>query len=161
MSKANDVGLQPGNQVPAFDMPTEQKNVSRNTLKGEPFILYFYPKDDTSGCTREALDFTAERKAFAAAGVRVIGVSRDPLARHAKFRKKHNLKVELASDEDGTVCELFGVWVEKSMYGRRYMGIERATFLVDANGRIVRTWRKVKIPGHVAEVLKAAQDIAR
>lgn len=158
MSAKAPVG--PGDRVPDFDLPAGAGRVSRRALKGRAFVLYFYPKDDTSGCTKEALDFTAARAAFDAIGVPVIGVSRDPLAKHAKFREKHGLEVELASDEDGTACERFGVWVEKSMYGRRYMGIERSTFLVGADGRILHAWRKVKVPGHAEEVLARARGAA-
>ena len=120
-------------------------------------MLYFYPKDDTSGCTREAQDFTALAGEFKAAGVRVIGVSRDPMKKHDKFIAKYDLAVPLVSDEDGRISDAFGTWVEKSMYGRKYMGMERATFLIGADGRILREWRKVKVPGHAAEVLAAAR----
>jgi peroxiredoxin Q/BCP len=123
-------------------------------LKGKRVVLYFYPKDDTPGCTREALNFTEKAKAFAAAKTVVVGVSRDTVAKHDKFVAKHGLEVILASDEDGSVCERYGVWVEKTLYGRRYMGVERATFLIDAKGRIARVWRQVRVPGHVEEVLK-------
>ena len=126
---------------------------------GQAVVLYFYPKDDTSGCTREAQDFTALAGDFKSAGVRVIGVSRDPMKRHDKFIAKYDLAVPLVSDEDGTISAAFGTWVEKSMYGRKYMGMERATFLIGADGRIVREWRKVKVPGHAAEVLAAAKDL--
>ena len=122
---------------------------------GRPVVLYFYPKDDTSGCTREAQDFTALASDFKAAGVRVIGVSRDPMKRHDKFIAKYDLKVPLASDEDGAISDAFGTWVEKSMYGRKYMGMERSTFLIGKDGKVARAWRKVKVPGHAAEVLKA------
>ena len=127
---------------------------------GRPVVLYFYPKDDTSGCTREAQDFTALASDFKAAGVRVIGVSRDPMKRHDKFIAKYDLAVPLVADEDGRISDAFGTWVEKSMYGRKYMGMERATFLIAADGRIVRQWRKVKVPGHAAEVLAAARETA-
>lgn len=150
----------PGDRVPNFDLPAGAGRVSRKGLRGRTFVLYFYPKDDTAGCTKEALDFTAERASFDAIGVPVIGVSRDPLAKHEKFRAKHGLEVELASDEEGTVSERFGVWVEKSMYGRRYMGIERSTFLVGADGKILHAWRKVKVPGHADEVLARAREAA-
>jgi len=127
---------------------------------GRPVVLYFYPKDDTSGCTREAQDFTALAGEFKAAGVRVIGVSRDPMKRHDKFIAKYDLAVPLVADEDGRISDAFGTWVEKSMYGRKYMGMERATFLIGVDGRIVREWRKVKVPGHAAEVLAAARETA-
>lgn len=126
---------------------------------GDPLVLYFYPKDDTSGCTREAQDFTALVPDYAKAGVRVVGVSRDPMKKHEKFIDKYGLQVPLVSDEDGRISEAFGTWVEKSMYGRKYMGMERATFLIGADGRVLKAWRKVKVPNHAAEVLKAAKDV--
>jgi peroxiredoxin Q/BCP len=122
-------------------------------------VIYFYPKDDTSGCTAEAQDFTLHVADFAAAGVAVVGVSKDTPQSHAKFRAKYGLSPVLASDVTGTVVEAWGVWVEKSLYGRKYMGIERATFLLDASGAIRRVWRKVKVKNHAAEVLAAARDI--
>jgi peroxiredoxin Q/BCP len=118
-------------------------------------VLYFYPKDDTSGCTKEAQDFTELAGAFAKAGAKVVGLSRDPMKKHDKFITKYELKVPLASDEDGTISDAFGTWVEKSMYGRKYMGMERSTFLIGKDGRVLKAWRKVKVPGHAAEVLKA------
>jgi peroxiredoxin Q/BCP len=124
-----------------------------------PAVIYFYPKDDTSGCTREAQDFSALGEEFAAAGVSVMGISRDTPASHAKFATKHALSVTLGSDEDGSACEAFGVWGEKQMYGRTYMGIERATFLFGTDGRLARAWRKVKVPGHAAAVLEAARGL--
>ena len=127
---------------------------------GQPLVLYFYPKDDTSGCTREAQDFTALAPEFAKAGVKVIGVSRDPMKSHEKFIGKYDLSVPLVSDEDGRVSAAFGTWVEKSMYGRKYMGMERATYLIGADGRVLKAWRKVKVPQHAEEVLKAARQTA-
>ena len=124
-------------------------------------MLYFYPKDDTAGCTREAQDFSAAKAAFELAGVQVLGVSKDPPAKHRKFAAKYDLTVILASDEDGSVCEAFGTWIEKSLYGRKYMGIDRATFLIDADGRIAKLWRKVKVPGHVDQVLAAAEALPK
>ncbi|MFS0771850.1 peroxiredoxin [Sphingomonas sp. 1P08PE] len=124
-----------------------------------PLVIYFYPKDDTSGCTREAQDFTAAARAFAAAGARVIGVSPDSPASHAKFATKHHLTVELASDPDNAAAMAFGVWGEKKLYGRTYMGVERATFLFGADGMLVQAWRKVRVPGHVEAVLAAAQGL--
>lgn len=124
--------------------------------RGRPLVLWFYPKDDTSGCTSEAKAFSGHAAAFRDAGVALLGISRDPPSKHLAFIDKHALTVPLGSDEDGSLTEAFGVWVEKSMYGKRYMGIERATFLLDADGRIVRAWRKVKVPGHVEAVLAAA-----
>lgn len=125
--------------------------------RGKPLVIYFYPKDDTPGCTTEAKDFSALAAEFAAAGVAVLGASKDTTARHAKFANKHALAVELVSDTDGSLCDAFGVWVEKSLYGRTYMGIERATFLIDADGRIAGAWRKVKVKGHAESVLAAAK----
>lgn len=127
---------------------------------GRILVLYFYPKDDTSGCTAEAQAFTAAADDFAAAGVAIVGVSKDSPKKHQNFIRKYDLKVELATDADDSVCDAFGTWVEKSMYGRKYMGIERATFLIDKTGRIARVWRKVKVPGHAAEVLDAARALA-
>ena len=124
---------------------------------GEPLVLYFYPKDDTSGCTREAQDFTALAGDFKKAGVKVIGVSRDPMKSHEKFIGKYDLAVPLVSDEDGKISDAFGTWVQKSMYGRKYMGMERSTFLIGPDGRVLEAWRKVKVPGHAEEVLKAAK----
>ena len=124
-----------------------------------PLVLYFYPKDDTTGCTKEAQDFTELADDFARAGARIIGVSRDPMKKHEKFIDKYGLKVPLASDEDGKISDAFGTWVEKSMYGRKYMGMERSTFLIVQDGSIARAWRKVKVPGHAAEVLKAAKGL--
>ncbi len=146
--------LKPGDSAPAFDLPTAGAGrISLADLKGKRVILYFYPKDDTPGCTTEALSFTENARAFAAANTVVIGVSRDTPAKHDKFKAKHGLKLTLASDEDGDVCERYGVWVEKKLYGRVYMGVERATFLINEKGRLTRIWRKVRVPGHVEEVL--------
>lgn len=125
----------------------------------QPLVVYFYPKDDTSGCTREAQDFSALADEFAAAGVTVLGVSKDSPQSHAKFAAKHGLSVPLASDADGSACAAFGVWVEKSMYGKKYMGIERATFLFAGDGTLAQAWRKVKVPGHAAAVLAAARAL--
>jgi peroxiredoxin Q/BCP len=127
------------------------------SLRGRKAVVYFYPKDDTSGCTREAQDFSALADAFAAADTAVLGVSKDSPASHGKFTAKHALAVPLASDATGEVTEAFGAWVEKSMYGKKYMGIDRSTFLFDAAGRLVREWRKVRVPGHAEEVLAAAR----
>ena len=148
-----------GDRVPALEI--EASDGSRVDLSepGSPLVLYFYPKDDTSGCTREAQDFTALASEFAESGVRVVGISRDPMARHEKFIGKYGLSIPLASDEDGRVSDAFGTWVQKSMYGRKYMGMERATFLIGADGRVLRGWRKVKVPGHAAEVLAAAREL--
>jgi peroxiredoxin Q/BCP len=133
--------------------------LSLSAFRGNKLVLYFYPKDDTSGCTREAQDFTALATDFEKAGTWLLGVSKDDPKRHHKFTEKYELKVALASDLDGSVCEAFGTWGEKSLYGRKYMGIERATFLIDRDGTIARIWRKVKVPGHVEEVLAAAREL--
>lgn len=149
-----------GMKAPAFDLPAAGGGrISLETLKGKAVVLYFYPKDDTTGCTREAIDFTALVDDFADAGAVVVGVSRDTVKKHDRFRDKHGLKVELASDEDGALCEAYGVWVEKTLYGRQYMGIERATFLIDAAGVVRRVWRKVRVAGHAAEVLDAVRAL--
>jgi peroxiredoxin Q/BCP len=152
--------LNEGDPVPDVKMETpEGKEVSAADFKGQKLVLYFYPKDDTSGCTREAQDFTALAEEFEKAGTWILGVSKDDVKSHAKFTAKYGLKVPLASDRDGAACEAFGTWVEKSMYGRKYMGIERATFLVDRDGVVKRVWRKVKVPGHAQEVLEAAREL--
>ncbi|MFP5330129.1 MAG: peroxiredoxin [Alphaproteobacteria bacterium] len=144
-----------GDRAPRIEIEASDGSRVNVASPGQPLVLYFYPKDDTSGCTREARDFTALSKEFEAAGAKVIGVSRDPMKSHEKFIGKYSLSVPLASDEDGRISEAFGTWVEKSMYGRKYMGMERSTFLIDAGGRVVRAWRKVKVPGHAQEVLDA------
>jgi len=145
--------------VEGEDIPDVSVTVADGTMPladlGLPLVVYFYPKDDTAGCTREAKDFTDLASAFAEAGAVVVGVSKDGPEAHAKFTAKHALSVALATDSDGSVCEAFGVWVEKSMYGRKYLGIERATFLFGADGRLVKAWRKVRVAGHVESVLAA------
>ena len=146
--------------APAFDLPTDGGGrVSSAGLAGRPYVLYFYPKADTPGCTSEGQDFSALADDFAAAGAVVIGISRDAVKKLDRFKAKYDLKVVLASDEPGDVTEAFGVWVEKSMYGRTYMGIERATFLVDSAGVVRRVWRKVRVKGHAAEVLEAVRAL--
>ena len=147
-------------KAPAITVTTTDGGNLNLASPGQPLVLYFYPKDDTSGCTREAQDFTALAPEFAKAGVKVVGVSRDSMKSHEKFIGKYGLAVPLASDEDGRISEAFGTWVEKSMYGRKYMGMERATYLIGADGRILRAWRKVKVPNHADEVLKAAREVA-
>ena len=136
-------------------MPTDDGRVSLAALKGKSVVLYFYPKDDTPGCTTEAQAFTALAADFAKAGAVVVGVSRDTAAKHGKFREKYGLNVLLGADEDGSVTEAYGVWVEKTLYGRQYMGIERATFLIGPDGVIRQVWRKVKVAGHAESVLAA------
>ena len=152
--------LSDGDKAPDLVLPTDTGSVSLSKLKGKAVVLYFYPKDDTSGCTVEAKDFTAAMPDFRNAKVEVIGISPDSPASHVKFKAKHELDLTLAADEEKKAAVAYGVWVEKSMYGKRYMGIERSTFLIDKAGRIARSWRKVKVPGHVAEVLAAARKLA-
>ncbi|PWE17303.1 thioredoxin-dependent thiol peroxidase [Marinicauda salina] len=152
--------LKPGDKAPDFTLPTDDGGeASLSALRGRTVVLYFYPRDDTPGCTKEAVGFTEKIGDFEAAGAAVIGVSKDTVAKHGKFRDKHDLKVTLASDADGDVCERYGVWVEKNMYGRKSMGIQRATFLIDGEGVIRRVWPKVKVAGHVDEVLEAVRDL--
>ena len=145
-----------GDKAPAITVTASDGSKTDLAAPGQPLVLYFYPKDDTSGCTREAQDFTALAPEFGKAGVKILGVSRDPMKSHEKFIGKYSLAVPLASDEDGRISEAFGTWVEKSMYGRKYMGMERATYLIGADGRVLKAWRKVKVPGHAQDVLKAA-----
>jgi peroxiredoxin Q/BCP len=152
--------LKEGDSAP--DVTVQGANEANGKLFDQvksPLVLYFYPKDDTSGCTREALDFTALAEEFTGAGVSVIGISKDTAKKHAAFIKKHGLKVGLLTDADGSVCEAYGTWVEKSLYGRKYMGIERATFLVGPDRRIVKIWRKVKVAGHAEAVLAEARTL--
>lgn len=148
--------LKEGDKVPQLKTSLTDGTELDLASPGGPLVLYFYPKDDTSGCTREAQDFTSLAGEFAGAGVKVVGLSRDSMKKHGSFITKYDLKVPLASDEDGRISTAFGTWVEKSMYGRKYMGMERATYLIGADGRVLKAWRKVKVPGHAAEVLKAA-----
>jgi peroxiredoxin Q/BCP len=144
-----------GDRAPDIDVTTSGGETVNLASPGKPLVLYFYPKDDTSGCTREAQDFTALASDFDKAGALVVGVSRDPMKRHEKFIDKYGLKVPLASDEDGRISDAFGTWVQKSMYGRKYMGMERATFLIGSDGKVLKAWRKVKVPRHAQEVLSA------
>jgi len=149
-----------GDTAPDFDLPSDGGgHVRLADLKGKTVVLYFYPKDDTTGCTNEAKGFTEAAKDFAAAGAVVVGVSKDSAKSHDKFKAKYDLNLTLGADVEGVVTEAYGVWVEKSMYGRTYMGIERATFLIDGDGKIRNIWRKVKVTGHAAEVLAAAKAI--
>ena len=152
--------LNAGDPVPDVTLTgMDGKPLSLAAFKGNKLVLYFYPKDDTSGCTREAQDFTALAGEFERAGTWILGVSKDDPKKHQKFTEKYELKVSLASDMDGSVCEGFGTWGEKSLYGRKYMGIERATFLIDRDGTVARVWRKVKVPGHAEEVLAEARAL--
>jgi peroxiredoxin Q/BCP len=149
-----------GDPAPDFELPTDGGgHVHLVELKGKPVVIYFYPKDDTSGCTAEAIAFNGLRAKFAAAGAAVIGVSPDTVASHDKFKRKHDIKIALAADPERSAIEAYGVWKEKSMYGRKYFGVDRSTFLIDRNGRIARVWRKVKVPGHADEVLAAAKAL--
>jgi len=149
-----------GNKAPDFTLPTDGAGtVTLSKLNGKKVVLYFYPKDDTSGCTAEACGFRDSFPDYGGTGAMVIGISKDSVASHDKFKKKHGLPFILASDTGGNVCEKYGVWVEKSMYGRKYMGIERATFLLDGKGVVRGVWHKVRVPGHVTEVLKAARAL--
>lgn len=150
--------LNAGDRAPAFDLPTDGGGrVNLSDYTGVWLALYFYPKDDTPGCTVEAQDFQAALPAFEAAGARVLGVSKDSVKRHDNFKNKYGLTFQLASDEEGDMVERYGCWVEKNLYGRQYMGIERATFLIDPLGTIRQVWRKVKVAGHVEEVLAAVR----
>jgi peroxiredoxin Q/BCP len=154
------MSLAPGQAAPDFDLPADGGGrVRLADFKGRPLVLYFYPKDDTPGCTKEAQGFAAAAPEFAAAGVAVVGVSKDDVASHDQFKAKYGLPFALASDETGGTVEAYGSWVEKSMYGRNYMGIDRSTFLIDGTGTVRSVWRKVKVPGHVDEVLAAAKGL--
>lgn len=149
-----------GDKVPDVNLiGADGESVSPADFKGQKLVLYFYPKDDTSGCTREAQDFTALAAEFEKAGTWIVGVSRDSPESHARFSGKYSLEVKLATDPDGSVCEAFGTWGEKSLYGRKYMGIDRATFLIQRDGTLARIWRKVKVAGHAEAVLAAAREL--
>jgi thioredoxin-dependent peroxiredoxin len=151
--------LQSGDEAPDFSLPGDSgSTISLSAMRGKQVVLYFYPKDDTSGCTLEAKDFNDSKPHFAKAGAVIVGVSADSVTSHDKFKKKYGLDFALASDENKSMLAAYGVWVEKSMYGKKYMGIERSTFLIGVDGRIKTIWSKVKVPGHVDEVLKAAQS---
>ena len=152
--------IEPGTKAPAFDLPTDGGGrLKLSDLKGKAVVLYFYPKDMTPGCTTEAQDFRDRAGDFEKAGAVVVGASKDSVKRHDNFKAKHDLPFALVSDEDGALCEDYGVWVKKKLYGREFMGIERATFLIDAKGVVRRVWRKVKVKGHADEVLAAAKDL--
>jgi len=147
-----------GDQAPATVEPLSDGTSIDLGAPGTKLVLYFYPKDDTSGCTRQAQDFTAMASEFAAAGAKVVGVSRDDMKKHDRFIAKYDLAVPLIADTDGAISDAFGTWIQKSMYGRKYMGMERTTFLIGADGVVEREWRKVKVPGHAAEVLAAVRS---
>ncbi len=155
------MSLKVGDKAPDFVLPIDGGGkIALKELKGKTVVLYFYPKDDTSGCTAEACAFRDAFPDFSKVNAEIVGISRDPVKSHDKFKEKYGLPFVLASDEDGKVCEAYGTWVEKSMYGRKYMGIERATFLIDGKGIIRGIWRKVKVPGHADAVLKDAAGLA-
>ena len=149
--------IEEGGMAPAITVTASDGSSINLAAPGQKLVLYFYPKDDTSGCTLEAQNFTALAPEFAKAGVKVVGLSRDPMKKHEKFIAKYDLAVPLIADEGGKISGAFGTWVEKSMYGRKYMGMERATYLIGADGRVLKAWRKVKVPGHAEDVLKAAK----
>lgn len=152
--------VQEGAAAPIFSLPTDGDGTfDLAAHQGKKIVLFFYPKDDTSGCTKEAIGFTDAKADFDALGITLVGMSPDPVKKHDKFKAKHELDVILASDEEKTTLEAYGVWVEKSMYGKKYMGVERSTFLIDEDGNIAKAWRKVKVPGHVDAVLEAAKGL--
>jgi peroxiredoxin Q/BCP len=151
-----------GDSVPDFTLSTDGNGaVSSAQLRGAPAVIYFYPKDDTSGCTKQAIAFSALKPRFEKINTKIVGISADTPEKHDKFKQKHDLTITLASDGDLQALNAFGVWVEKNMYGRKYMGIERSTFLIDAEGRIAKVWRKVKVAGHAEAVLEAAEELRR
>ena len=154
------MSVEVGEKAPSFTLPADGGGkISLNDFKGKTLVLYFYPKDDTSGCTAEACAFRDALPDFSKVDAEIIGVSKDPVKKHDKFKDKYELNFPLSPDEDGAVCEAYGTWVEKSMYGRKYMGIERSTFVIDGKGVVRNVWRKVKVPGHADEVLKAAEAL--
>ena len=152
--------LQSGEKAPYFSMSSTKGDIDLSDFKGQKLVLYFYPKDDTPGCTTEAIAFTALAPEFEAAGAAIVGVSKDTLAKHEKFAAKHDLSVTLASDADGSVCDAYGTWVEKKMYGRTYMGIARSTFLIGEDGAIIKVWQKVKVKGHAEDVLETIRSLS-
>lgn len=154
------MSVEEGRKAPDFTAMTDgDKKLKLSDLRGRPVVLYFYPKDDTSGCTAEACGFRDALPDFSKVKAHVIGVSRDSVEKHDKFKKKYGLNFPLVSDEDGKICEKYGTWVQKSLYGRKYMGIDRSTFLIDKTGAVAKVWRKVKVPGHVDEVLQALKAL--
>lgn len=153
------MSLAAGDLAPDFTLPTDEGTITLSALRGKPVVVYFYPKDDTPGCTAEACAFRDNLPDFSSIQAEVIGISKDTADSHAKFRKKYDLTFHLASDGDGKVCESYGVWVEKNNYGKKYMGIERSTFLIDKEGKISRIWRRVKVDGHIEKVLEAVKSL--
>ncbi|MBN9547418.1 MAG: peroxiredoxin [Alphaproteobacteria bacterium] len=152
--------LDAGDAAPQFDLPRDGGgSLSLAAFRGKPVVLYFYPQDDTTGCTNEAIDFSQLKPEFEKAGAAVIGLSPDSVKKHDKFKAKHSLSIDLVADEERKVIEAYHLWVEKTMYGRKYMGVERATFLIDKDGRIARVWRKVRVKGHAEEVLEAVRAL--
>jgi peroxiredoxin Q/BCP len=152
--------LEIGDEAPDFALPRDGGGTLKlSDLRGKHVVLYFYPKDDTSGCTAEAIAFSQKKSEFDAAGAVIVGVSPDSVKSHDKFKTKHGLSIDLVADEDKSILEAYGVWKEKSMYGRKYMGVERSTFLIGSDGRIARVWRNVKVPGHAEEVLAAVRTL--
>ncbi len=151
--------LTEGDKAPDFKITIDgEKTVTLADYAGKNLVLYFYPKDDTPGCTMQACGFRDHLPAFGKLKAEILGISKDPLVKHERFRDKYDLNFPLGSDEDGTMCEAYGVWIEKSMYGRKYMGIDRSTFLIGKDGAIMKIWRKVKVPGHIEEVMEAISD---
>ena len=149
-----------GDIAPDFSLPRDGGGMlSLLALRGKPVVLYFYPKDDTSGCTQEAIEFSGLKPQFEKLGTKVIGMSPDAVKKHDKFIAKHDLKIDLVADEEKKIVDAYGLWVEKSMYGRKYMGVERTTFLIDPKGKIAKIWKKVKVPGHAADVLEATRNL--
>lgn len=150
-----------GDTAPDFTLPTDgEESITLSALQGNPVVVYFYPKDDTPGCTKEACEFRDNMARLQKNGVTIIGISKDKPTKHDKFKEKYDLNFPLASDEDCKICEAYGSWIEKSMYGRKYMGIDRSTFLVDSKGKLVQVWRKVKVTGHVDAVLNAIDELS-
>jgi peroxiredoxin Q/BCP len=154
--------LKEGDPAPDFDLPTDGGGRFKlSAQRGKAVVVYFYPKDDTSGCTKEAIDFSGRKAEFGRAAATIVGLSPDSVRDHDKFKAKHDLTIALAADEEKEAAEAYGVWIEKSMYGRKYMGVDRSTFLIDKTGKIARIWRKVKVDGHVQEVLDAAKALGK
>jgi len=160
LTEGSTMAIEEGDKLPALELDgADGTRIALREKAGRPFVLYFYPKDDTSGCTREAQDFSAALPEFEALGASVLGVSKDNAIKHQKFATKYDLTVPLATDTDGSAMEAFGVWVEKQLYGKRYMGIDRSTFLFAPDGTLFRSWRRVRVPGHVIDVLESVKDL--